>query len=55
MKKQISTLGKVLNKEELKSINGSVSCPVPETQAQCLAIGGYWFAPYCLHRVDYCL
>jgi len=54
MKKQILNLGKALNKVELKSINGSAGCPVPQTQSHCEAIGGYWRSPYCLHRVDYC-
>ena len=47
---------KALSKQELQTVKGAGPCPVPQTQAQCQAIGGYWLPNnMCLHWVNYCL
>ncbi|WP_299277522.1 hypothetical protein [uncultured Psychroserpens sp.] len=47
---------KMLSKQELQTVKGAGPCPVPQTQAQCQAIGGYWLPNnMCLHWVNYCL
>lgn len=55
MSKKIKLLGKTLNRDEQKAIQGGERCPTPQTAAQCAAAGGYWFGTGCLYPIDYCL